>query len=360
MLPEYGPTGPELMRRRFGPRARRVLAAVVAVVVLALALLIATRSGDGLTTLEHRSAPAFTLLHPAGQVRRVQPATGELVRLRSRRGPLEITVTVRRLTLPAYSGSVSGFLPVYADRHARALAAEVPGFIPRSDGKARVNDAPGYQLRYRTGTENRPTTGDRHLRRAGGRPPRRGHPALPPDQSAAAAHRTRARPRQGDAQGVPLLPLRPRSPRSRTRAAFRGRVPTLSNTRGAMRKLQSQGVHHITIIGADRQTSIDFWEGLLGMPFVFEQPNLDNASESHLYFDPGDGRLITVFTNEDRTPDPARTPTDPGCVHHLAFALSQATFARRSSASTSARSATAASRTAASWTRSTSRIRSGS
>src|SRR5438874_1549085 len=92
-----------------------------------------------------------------------------------------------------------------------------------------------------------------------------------------------------------------------------------------MRKLQSQGVHHITIVGADRRTSIDFWEGVLGMPFVFEQPNLDNASES-LYFDAGDGRLITVFTNEDRAADPARTATDPGCVHHLAFALSQATF----------------------------------
>ncbi len=93
-----------------------------------------------------------------------------------------------------------------------------------------------------------------------------------------------------------------------------------------MRKLQSQGVHHITIVGADRQTSIGFWEGVLGMPFVFEQPNLDNPSESHLYFDPGDGRLITVFTNEDRQADSARTPTDPGCVHHLAFAVSEATF----------------------------------
>ena len=93
-----------------------------------------------------------------------------------------------------------------------------------------------------------------------------------------------------------------------------------------MQKLQSQGVHHITLVGADRQTSIDFWEGLLGMPFVFEQPNLDNPGESHLYFDPGDGRLITVFTNEDRTPDPRRTPTDPGCVHHIAISLSKATF----------------------------------
>src|SRR3954468_208744 len=94
----------------------------------------------------------------------------------------------------------------------------------------------------------------------------------------------------------------------------------------AVRKLQSQGVHHITLTGADRQTSIDFWEGVLGMPFVFEQPNLDRPTESHLYFDPGDGRLITIFTNEERDPDPARTPTDPGCVHHIAFSLSQATF----------------------------------
>ncbi len=93
-----------------------------------------------------------------------------------------------------------------------------------------------------------------------------------------------------------------------------------------MRKLQTQGVHHITLVGADRQTSIDFWEGVLGMPFVFEQPNLDNASESHLYFDPGDGRLITVFTDEDRRPVHERTPTDPGCVHHVAFAVSDATF----------------------------------
>ncbi|MEM7461536.1 MAG: VOC family protein [Pseudomonadota bacterium] len=95
-----------------------------------------------------------------------------------------------------------------------------------------------------------------------------------------------------------------------------------------MRKLQSQAVHHITLMGADRKTSIDFWEGVLGMPFIFEQPNLDQASESHLYFDPGDGRLITVFTNEDRAVDSSRTATDPGCVHHIAFSVSQATFSQ--------------------------------
>ena len=93
-----------------------------------------------------------------------------------------------------------------------------------------------------------------------------------------------------------------------------------------MAKIIAQGVHHITLVGADRQTSIDFWNGVLGMPFVFEQPNLDDPSESHLYFDPGDGRLITIFTDESRPADPGRTPTDPGCVHHLAFNVSRATL----------------------------------
>src|SRR5262250_226600 len=93
-----------------------------------------------------------------------------------------------------------------------------------------------------------------------------------------------------------------------------------------MSRIQVQGVHHITLVGSTRQSAIDFWEGLLGMRFLFEQPNLGRPDESHLYFDPGDGRLITVFTNESREPDRARTSTDVGAVHHIAFSLSQATF----------------------------------
>jgi len=95
-----------------------------------------------------------------------------------------------------------------------------------------------------------------------------------------------------------------------------------------MRKLQTQGLHHVTIIGADRQTSIDFWEGVLGMPFVFDQPNLDNPDEAHIYFDPGDGRLITVFTDESRKAEKRRPPQSAGHLHHLAFSVSHATFAQ--------------------------------
>ena len=128
-----------------------------------------------------------------------------------------------------------------------------------------------------------------------------------------------------------------------------------------MEKIQSQGVHHITICGADRQTSIDFWEGLLGMPFVFEQPNLDNEGESHLYFDPGDGRLITIFTDESRTPDPTPHADGPGLRPPRRIRDLQGDLRSQSpSGSTSAGSRTAASRTEASWTRSTSTTRSAS
>jgi catechol 2,3-dioxygenase-like lactoylglutathione lyase family enzyme len=93
-----------------------------------------------------------------------------------------------------------------------------------------------------------------------------------------------------------------------------------------MKKIQTQGVHHITLIGADRQTSLDFWEGVLGIPFIFEQPNLDVPEENHLYFDPGDGSLITVFTREDRAVDATHNPEGVGNLHHIAFTVSRATY----------------------------------
>lgn len=90
--------------------------------------------------------------------------------------------------------------------------------------------------------------------------------------------------------------------------------------------IQTEGVHHITLNGANRQTSIDFWQGILGMPLVFEQPNLDDHKTNHLYFDPGDGRLITIFTREDLIPDKSPNPGGVGNLHHIAFIVSLATY----------------------------------
>lgn len=111
----------------------------------------------------------------------------------------------------------------------------------------------------------------------------------------------------------------------RTRVGERRRAITTSATR--MILLQAQGVHHITLNGADRQTSIDFWQGVLGMTFLFDQPNLDAGDENHLYFDTGDGRTtLTVFTDENRQPDSTANPNGIGNLHHLAFNVSRATY----------------------------------
>ena len=90
--------------------------------------------------------------------------------------------------------------------------------------------------------------------------------------------------------------------------------------------IQIQGIHHITLNGADRITSINFWQEILGMPLIFEQPNLDDLSTNHLYFDCGDGRTVTVFTREDLQPKKTLLKNITGYVHHLAFWVSQSTI----------------------------------
>jgi glyoxalase family protein len=91
-------------------------------------------------------------------------------------------------------------------------------------------------------------------------------------------------------------------------------------------KLQVQGVHHITLVGSTKKSAVDFWQGTLGMPFIFEQPNLGKPDENHLYFDPGDGRLLTVFTNESREEARRPAPREIGSVEHIALNVSRATF----------------------------------
>ena len=90
--------------------------------------------------------------------------------------------------------------------------------------------------------------------------------------------------------------------------------------------LQAQGLHHITLNGADKNTSINFWQNILGMKFIFEQPNLDDLNTNHLYFDCGDGTTVTVFTNESLKPVKQKLNNECGSVHHVAFWVSQSTI----------------------------------
>ena len=80
------------------------------------------------------------------------------------------------------------------------------------------------------------------------------------------------------------------------------------------------GTDHITIWGSNAEDTIAFYRDLLGMPLVLRQPNLDDPDQTHLFFDTGDGRILTVFVSDDRTSARGVRP-GVGGVHHLCFSL---------------------------------------
>jgi catechol 2,3-dioxygenase-like lactoylglutathione lyase family enzyme len=93
-----------------------------------------------------------------------------------------------------------------------------------------------------------------------------------------------------------------------------------------MAKIQVQGVHHLTFVGSNREAVIEFYQGILGMRMVLDQPNLDVPGEEHLYFDPGDGRLLTYFVRPTRQNDQEPNPEGIGNLHHMALTVSRAVY----------------------------------
>ena len=84
--------------------------------------------------------------------------------------------------------------------------------------------------------------------------------------------------------------------------------------------LQTTGTDHVTLIGSNPEETIGFYRDVLGMRLVLRQPNLDRPAVTHLFFDSGDGRLVTFFVDEEReSADDQRPGT--GAVHHLAFRI---------------------------------------
>ena len=158
--PGYGETLPALLRRRHGiPERTTLLTAGALALVLVVGFLLLRDPLDGRTKRVHRPAPVFNTLYLKGVVRPVGPRGRELQRYEARHGAVRVALSARPLRLPAYSGDVAGLLPVSMDRHVAALAAALPGFQVTGEGKARVHGAPGYQVAFRFGTEDRPSTG---------------------------------------------------------------------------------------------------------------------------------------------------------------------------------------------------------
>ena len=89
---------------------------------------------------------------------------------------------------------------------------------------------------------------------------------------------------------------------------------------------QTAGTDHVTIWGSNEADTLAFYRDLLGMPLVLRQPNLDDPSQTHLFFDTGDGRILTVFVSDDRDSDQRPLRGGTGSVHHLAFAIEPGDF----------------------------------
>jgi hypothetical protein len=151
--PQFEPTLPALVRRRFGVRERVTIGLVVgAVVLIAVAALVVRPRVDSVSKLSYDGEPAFNLLYANGALHEADPRSGELARLEGRRGRQSVTITARPLALPPYEGDVAhGLLPVYASAHIESLARELDHFQLLEEHRTRINGAPGYEVRFRSG-----------------------------------------------------------------------------------------------------------------------------------------------------------------------------------------------------------------
>src|SRR6059058_806951 len=80
------------------------------------------------------------------------------------------------------------------------------------------------------------------------------------------------------------------------------------------------GLHHITLVCANAQRTVDFYAGVLGLRLVKQTVNFDDPGSYHLYF--GDelgrpGSAITFF----EWPGAPRGYPGIGGTHHVALAV---------------------------------------
>lgn len=159
MRPDYGPTLGRLLapRWRVAPRLARAAVIAAGVAFLALAAAVAltlenahySRGGSVPFSFSYRS------------LYRVAGDSGGYVKVQSRYpdGALKYSYAVAPLALPAYSGSASGELPVYAALYIARLHSRYQDFVLRGEGKTRVNAVPGYHVLYTASVEGRQMLG---------------------------------------------------------------------------------------------------------------------------------------------------------------------------------------------------------
>jgi hypothetical protein len=152
--PQYGPTLDQLLSPRWHRASALVRAAVIAAGVGALALILAAALTLENATFSHGGRVPFSFSYRG--LYRVAPDPGGYVKVQRRRGGrLEDSFAVEPLRLAAYSGQVSGELPLYAAAHVLALSRRYPDFVLRGEGKTSVPPIPAYNVFFTTVVEGR-------------------------------------------------------------------------------------------------------------------------------------------------------------------------------------------------------------
>ncbi len=149
MKREYGPTLGRLLAPRWRAASRLLRAAVIAAAAAVLGVLVAA----GLTLenahFSHGGKVPFSFSYR--DLYRVAPDPGGFVKVQSHwlDGALKYSYAVDPLTLPAYSGELSGEIPLYATSFIHMLSSRYLHFELRGAGKARVNNVlTGYQVLF--------------------------------------------------------------------------------------------------------------------------------------------------------------------------------------------------------------------
>jgi hypothetical protein len=158
---EYGPTLVQLLATR-SPLVRVAAGALAALIVLGAALIAITSRADETPVLV-REPLTFNLTY-GEQWERIDRRRA-LVALRNigDRGLFLDSYTIRDLRLPAYRGAAGGMLPVFANRYVREVRKRYRDFEFVAEGRARINNAIGYEVTFRARRATRRLYGRHYL-----------------------------------------------------------------------------------------------------------------------------------------------------------------------------------------------------
>jgi hypothetical protein len=144
--PAYGPTLGRLLSPWWRSSSLLVRALTLALVAAVLALAVGAFFTLENAHYSHGGKVPFSFSYRG--LDRVAPQAGAFVTLERHdaAGRLEDSFAVGPLTLPPYSGALTGELPLYAAGYIGGLRSHYDEFVLRGEGKTRVNTVPAYQV----------------------------------------------------------------------------------------------------------------------------------------------------------------------------------------------------------------------